>query len=88
MDIRREPDDTLCKTNLSWVMASHPYILYLRLVQMEEMQVEPRVLADDLHIAVVGENAMRKFEDAFDKTHLHLIDMGARVSPGKCTTFA
>ena len=28
-----------------------------------------------------------KFVDAFDGTHMHLQEMGAKVSPGECNTF-
>ena len=56
--------------------------------QMEEMEVISRILADDLFIFYSGEEHLSKIEEAFDATHKHMEDMGAKVAPTKSVTFA
>ena len=51
------------------------------IMQMREAAVVPRILADDLQIIATGPNHLENFEHAFDKTHEHLHDMGARLAP-------
>ena len=53
------------------------------LVQMKQAAVAPRILADDLQILARGPNRLSHFEFAFDATHKHLYDMGARIAPKK-----
>ena len=55
--------------------------------QMTELGVHPRVMADDLQVVARGADHLRDYTDAMDKTHLHLQDMGAKVSPQKCLSF-
>ena len=55
-------------------------------MQMRGMGVKPRILADDLQLMATGEHHLRLFRDAFDKTHQHLEDMGARLAPKKSIT--
>ena len=57
-------------------------------VQMKTMAVKPMILADDLHILATGPRHLEWFTHAFDKTHLHLMDMGARIAPSKSLTFS
>ena len=45
------------------------------IIQMRTMGVVPRVLADDLQVRANGRNAMDRFINAFDKSHLHLHDI-------------
>ena len=52
------------------------------------MAVKPRILADDLHILASGPRHLEWFTHAFDKTHLHLMDMGAKIAPHKSLTFS
>ena len=52
------------------------------LAQMKQAAVVPRILADDLQISARGPNHLEHFEYAFDATHKHLYDMGARIAPG------
>ena len=56
--------------------------------QMEELGVQPRILADDIAVLAGGENAPEAFEKAYDATQDHLTRMGARISPQKCIVFA
>ena len=56
--------------------------------QMLDLGVIPRILADDLLILVRGMKSLAMFVLAFDLTHAHLHDLGAKVSPSKCYTFA
>ena len=52
------------------------------------MGLKPRVLADDLQLMAVGEGHSGSFKNGFDKTHLHLERMGARLAPQKSITFS
>lgn len=63
-------------------LATRPWVM-----QMKGAAVEPRVFADDLHIMAAGPRNLELFEHAFNATHKHLRDMGARIAPIKCTTF-
>ena len=56
--------------------------------QMKSYAVRPRLLADDLQILSTGPNHLANFEFAFDKTHKHLSDMGAKIAPSKSITFS
>ena len=58
------------------------------LVQMRQAAVVPRILADDLQILARGPNHLSHFEYAFDATHKHLYDMGARIAPKKSVVFS
>ena len=58
------------------------------IMQMKSMAVKPRILADDLQIFATGPRHLEWFTHAFDKTHLHLQDMGARIAPQKSLTFS
>ena len=55
---------------------------------MKQRAVKPRILADDLQIISTGTRHIEHFIHAFDKTHEHMEDMGARIAPQKCTTFS
>ena len=55
--------------------------------QMKSYAVQPRLLADDLQILSTGPNHLANFEFAFDKTHKHLEDMGAKLAPTESMTF-
>ena len=56
--------------------------------EMQHYAVEPRLLADDLQIASTRERHLSNFEFAYNRTHLHLEKMGARIAPSKCNTFS
>ena len=58
------------------------------LKQMEEAAVKPRILTDDLQILARGPNHLEHFEYAFDATHKHLYDMGAKIAPKKSVVFS
>ena len=58
------------------------------IMQMREMGVVPRVLADDLQIMAEGDQHNNKFMEAYGKTQLHMQDMGARSQPIKGFTFS
>ena len=58
------------------------------IVQMKEMSVNPRLLADDLQLVGTGAKHSEKFQRASDKTHMHLEDLGARIAPDKCNAFS
>ena len=45
-------------------------------------------LADDLLLMSTGNQSLNNFEYAYNLTHKHLEDMGAKVAPKKCTTFS
>ena len=57
------------------------------IMQMRRAAVEPRVLADDLLMAT-GDHSLKLFEYAYNATHKHLEDMGAKVAPKTCLTFS
>ena len=46
------------------------------IVEMKQMNLKPRVLADDLHVIAVGYDHLGQFQKDFDKTHCHLEAMG------------
>ena len=50
-------------------------------MQMRSMAVKPSIIADDLQIIATGPRRLELFEQAFDKTHEHLEDLGARIAP-------
>ena len=72
------------------------------ILQMRELDVTPRVLADDLlilatdhdhdgrHRAGIADAAQGHFAkavSAFNATHGHLQDLGAKIAPKKCYVF-
>ena len=72
------------------------------IIHMKTLDVQPRILADNLRIFVdeikeeEGPHAvrqrerygyLRRVEVAFDQTHAHLHALGARIVPTKCYTF-
>ena len=58
------------------------------IMQMRTMAVKPRILTDDLQMFATGPRHLEWFAHAFDKTHLHLMDMGARIAPQKPLAFS
>ena len=56
--------------------------------QMESVGAIPRILADDLFTFRSGKKHLEKLECAFDLTHEHMEDMGAKIAPTKSVTFA
>ena len=58
------------------------------IVQMRQLAVSPRLLADDLQLVSTGARHLDHFQYAYSKTHLHLEEMGARIAPGKRNTFS
>ena len=58
------------------------------IVQMKELAVNPRLLADDLQLVSTGARHLENFQYACSKSHLHLEEMGARIAPDKCNTFS
>ena len=57
-------------------------------LQMKALAAYPRVLADDLQLIVTGQKHATTFQHAFDMTHTHLHDMGARLAPSKSIIFS
>ena len=57
-------------------------------VQMKELGIHPRVLADDIQIVAVGEDHLEKLVRAMDDTHVYLQSMGAKTAPTKSRTFS
>ena len=57
------------------------------IMQMREAAVVPRILADDLQIIATAPKHLEHFEYAFDLTHEHLDDMGAKLEPATSVTF-
>ena len=57
------------------------------IMQMREAAVMPRILADDLQIFASGPRRLENLEHAFNLTHEHLEDMGAKIAPAKPVTF-
>ena len=53
------------------------------IVKMKSMAVKPKILADDLQIIASGTRHLELFEQAFDTTHEHLEDLGAKMAPNK-----
>ena len=56
--------------------------------QMRAVAVVPRILADDLQIFTSGPRHLENLRYAFDLTHEHMEDMGAKIAPTKSVTFA
>ena len=56
--------------------------------EMKQLAVNPRLLADDLQILSTGSRHAKHFELAYNRTHLHLEEMGARIAPQKCNSFS
>ena len=50
-------------------------------LEMKEMGLHPRVLADDLQVVATGEQHLDDFVAGFDATHKHLESMGATLTP-------
>ena len=57
-------------------------------MQMKSLKVKPRILADDLQLMCTGEGHLDTFTTAFDATHQHLEDMGAKLAPKKSITWS
>ena len=58
-------------------------------MQMEKVyNAKPRILADDLQLMCKGSGHLDAFVKAFDATHKHLEDMGARLAPKKSITWS
>ena len=55
---------------------------------MEQHNVEPRTLADDLLLIAVGPNCQNLLVDATCATHHYLHTIGARVATSKSLLFA
>ena len=58
------------------------------MMQMKACAATPRILADDLQILTTGPRHHENLTYAFDLTHKHMEDMGARIAPTKSVTFA
>lgn len=54
----------------------------------KELNVEPKVLADDVMAIARGTRMLRRLASALRATHCHLQDMGAKIAPAKCFNFA
>eukprot|EP00973_Karenia_brevis_P093347 12416940-Karenia_brevis.AAC.1 len=48
---------------------------------MINSHAEPRTLADDIMLIAKGSRALRIFHNAFNKTILHLNELGGRLAP-------
>ena len=57
-------------------------------LEMKEMGLHPRVLADDLQVASTGEQHLDVFVAGFDATRRHLESMGAKLAPHKSIVFS
>ena len=58
------------------------------IMQMCSLKVKPRILADDLQLMCIGTGHSEAFEFAFDATHQHLEDIGAKLAPKKSITWS
>ena len=50
------------------------------IVEMKEMGLRPRVLADDLQLIAIGKDHRKDFQEGFDATHRHIEMMGALLA--------
>ena len=57
-------------------------------LQMKDLGVKPRFLADDLQLMCTGKNHLQGFAKAFHATHRHLEDLGAKLAPKKSITWS
>ena len=57
-------------------------------MEMSKMQVKPRILADDLLVVANGAAHAVLAEQAIDKTHRMLGEMGAKVAANKSYNFS
>ena len=64
------------------------YFLLPWTTQMKNMQVQPRTLADDLMLTVVGHKALTLFAAAYSATIAHLQAIGGKLAPGKSLLFS
>ena len=55
-------------------------------MQMRSCAAKARLLADDIQLTSTGARHLHNFEYAFNNTHAHLEDMGARIARQKCYT--
>ena len=69
-------------------MAVVALIMRAWIKEMQHYAVRPRLLADDLQILSTGERHLGNFEFAYNRTHLHLERLGAKIAPAKCNTFS
>ena len=57
-------------------------------VQMKNIAVQPRILADNLQLLCTGPNRLKLFGNGFAVTHEHLEDIGATIAPERTMTFS
>ena len=55
-----------------------PWIMLMR-----ELEVTPRVLADDLSVTAFGQEHLTRFVKGIDATHNYIDDMGGQLAPEK-----
>ena len=58
------------------------------LQKTKELNVEPKVLADDVLIIATGSRIIKRLARAIDAAHEFLPDLGAKVAPCNCFNFA
>ena len=58
------------------------------IIEMRAMQVDAKVLADDVLVIATGRKMIRQYATALDYTHQFLQDMGSKVAPAKSYNFA
>ena len=58
------------------------------IIEMRMMEVEAKVLADEVLMIAQGKHMLRKYAKALDYTHQYLQDMGSKVAPAKSYNFA
>ena len=58
------------------------------IIEMRAIDVDAKVLADDVLMVVKGRRMLRQFTKALDYTHQYLQDMGSRIAPAKSYNFA
>eukprot|EP00973_Karenia_brevis_P037470 5169378-Karenia_brevis.AAC.1 len=55
---------------------------------MRSISLKPRTLANDLLIHATGSHALSLFHRGYNKSVQHLNELGAKIAPTKCGTFA
>ena len=88
-DVYRKPTSIPQGGGMSMMITS--LLLRAWVVQMGEVYVIQRILADDLQLMCTGEGCkdqLRNFRDGFDATHKYLEDLGAKLAPKRSITLS
>ena len=55
---------------------------------MRNMQLQPRLLADDVLLMAAGPGAWERFQQGFNATHVYIMDLGGKIAAAKSYLFS